>query len=68
MAVGFAKVVLFKPVAGAQLYVVAPLAAIAVLVPSQIVVVPEALTFGIGLTVTVTFAVLLHPFVVPVTV
>lgn len=59
---------LLNPVEGNQLYVVAPLALIGVLVPEQIVVPPVAVTTGIGFTVTVTTEVLLQPDVVPVTV
>jgi hypothetical protein len=49
--------------------VVAPLALIGVLPPEQRVgVVATAVTVGVGFTVTCTVAVLLQPFVVPVTV
>jgi hypothetical protein len=69
-AVTVAPVVADKPVAGLQVYVVAPLAVSNVLLPLQIVaVVGETVTVGFGFTVTITVAVLVHPFAaVPVTV
>ena len=58
-----------KPVAGLQLYVKAPPAVSDVLAPLQIVTEGETVTVGLGLTVMVTVAVLVHPFAsVPVTV
>ena len=65
-----APVVADKPVAGLQLYVLAPFAVNDVLLPLQIVAaVGETVTVGLGFTVTVTDAVLVHPLpLVPVTV
>ena len=69
LAVTVAPVDEDKPVAGLQLYDVAPLAVSEVLVPLQIVVVVGAtVTVGSGLTVTVTVVVPVHPLVVPETV
>jgi hypothetical protein len=68
-AVTVAPVVALKPVAGDQLYVVAPLAVKEVLFPEQIV--GDAgltVTLGVEFTVTVTVVLLEHPPVVPVTV
>ena len=61
MAVTLAPVVADKPVAGDQLYVVPPLPVSIVDDPAQIATDDPALIVGIGLTVTVTFAVLMHP-------
>ena len=70
MAVTVAPVVEDRPVAGLQLYVEAPLAVSEVLDPLQIVTEGgETVIVGLGFTVTVTVAVLVHPFAsVPVTV
>ena len=59
-----------NPIAGDQLYDVAPAAVSEVLVPSQIVLfVADAFTTGMGFTVTVTVAVFVQPLaLVPVTV
>ena len=60
---------LLSPAAGVQVYVLAPLAVSKVDCPAQIVAGEETVTTGIGLTVTVTCAVLVHPAAeVPVTV
>ena len=56
-----------KPVAGLQLYVLAPLAVKAVLLPLQILgFAGSTLTVGVAVTVMVTIAVALHVPVVPV--
>ena len=70
LAVTVAAVVDDKPVAGLQLYVVAPFAVSDVLLPSQIVAdAGVTVTVGLGFTVIVTVAVLVHPFPsVPVTI
>ena len=69
LAVTVAPVVEDKPVEGLQLYVEAPLAVSDVLEPLQIVTEGETVTVGLGFTVTLTVAVLVHPFAsVPVTV
>jgi len=68
VAVTLAPVVADKPVAGDQLYVVPPLPVSVVEVPAQIATSDPALIVGIGLTVTVTFAVLLQPNEAPVNV
>jgi hypothetical protein len=70
LADGFAQFVQDNPVAGAQVYVEAPVAVSVVDVPWHIVTFEPALTVGIGATVTVTVAVFEHPVVafVPVTV
>src|SRR5204862_2798412 len=69
LAVSVAPVVADSPVAGDQLYVVAPVAVSVVPVPpAQIATSGDTPTVGCGFTVTVTVAVLLHPAVVPVTV
>lgn len=68
LATGFAIVGSLKPVAGLQLYDVAPLAVSVVLLPAQIVVVPVTVTVGVVTTVTVAVAVEEQPVVVPVTV
>jgi len=68
VAVTLAPVVADKPVAGDQLYVVPPLPVSVVEVPAQIATDDPALIVGIGLTVTVTFAVLLQPKEEPVNV
>lgn len=69
LAVTVAPVVEDSPVAGLQLYVVAPPAVSDVLAPLQIVTAGETVTVGLGFTVTLTAAVLVHPFAsVPVTV
>jgi hypothetical protein len=66
-AVTVAPVVALKPVAGDQLYVVAPLAVNTVLLPEQMVADEgDTLTVGEELTVTVTVVVPIHPPVVPV--
>ena len=57
-----------RPVAGLQLYEVAPDAVSVVLALTQIVLPPEMLTTGIGVTFTTTDPVALQPFEVPVTV
>lgn len=67
-AVGFATVLLLKPVPGLQLYVVAPLALRLAEAPAQIVEPPVAVTPGIGFTVITAVAVAEQPEDVPVTV
>lgn len=68
-AVTVAPVVALSPVEGDHEYVVAPLAVSVVEPPEQIAAdAGETLTFGEGVTVTVTDEVLLHPEAVPVTV
>ena len=62
-AITVAPVVADKPVAGLQVYVVAPLAVSDVLLPLQTVaVVGETVTVGFGFTVTVTVTVFVQPF------
>jgi hypothetical protein len=69
VAVTEAPVVALKPVPGLHVYVVAPPALIVVELPAHKVgVIAEAVTVGVGFTVRVTVAVLVHPAVVPVTV
>ena len=68
LATGFAIEALLSPVAGNQLYVVAPFAVSVVLLPAQMVVVPVTVTVGVGTTVTVAVAVEEQPADVPVTV
>ena len=67
-ALGLAILALLNPVDGDQLYVVAPLAVKGVEVPAHIVTFADAVTEGIGLTVTAYVAVLLQLPVLPVTV
>lgn len=67
-AVTDAPVVLLNPVAGLQMYVVAPDAASTVDCPAQIAAGVGTVITGTGLIVTVTCAVALHPLEVPVTV
>ena len=67
-AVTVEPVVLLSPVAGDQEYVVAPLAVSIADCPTQIAGGVGTVTTGSGLTVTVTCAVAVHPFKVPVTV
>ena len=68
-AVTLAPVVALKPVAGDQVYVLAPLAVSDVEFPSQMEGAEgETETAGEGFTVTVTVAVLVHPELVPETV
>ena len=60
-------VVLLNPVAGTQLYVVAPEAVNVVELPAQIGLVPlTAFTVGMEVTVIVEVVVLEHPLLVPV--
>ena len=69
LAVGLAILVALNPVAGLQLYVVAPLAVNVVLEPAQMVgATGVTVTVGTGFTVTVTVLVLEQLPVVPVTV
>jgi hypothetical protein len=69
LAVTLAPVVADRPVAGAQLYVVPPLAVNVVDAPAQIATLEPALIVGTELTVTVTLAVFTQPLAsVPVTV
>ena len=68
VAIGLPIFVALNPVAGNQLYVVAPVATKFALAPLQIVPPPVTLIVGKGVTVTVTIAVLEHPNEVPVTV
>jgi hypothetical protein len=57
-ALGFETVVLLRPVAGLHTNVLPPLALSDVLLPIQIAVEVPAFATGLGLTVTVTLAVL----------
>ena len=67
-AAGFATEALLRPVAGNQLYELAPLAVNGVDVPAQIVVPALTLSGGSAVTVTVTVVVPEQLPVVPVTV
>ena len=67
-AFGLAITVLLNPVAGSQLYEVAPEAVSAVLVPPQMDVAPLTVITGAGITDTVTVLVDEQLPVVPVTV
>ena len=66
LAVGLAQLVHDKPVAGDQMYVLAPVAFNAADDPAHITLLAPPLTVGLGLTVTVTLAVPAQPLV-PVT-
>ena len=69
LATGLGILFALKPVAGVQLYEVAPLASNDTLLPEQMVADDGAtVTVGVGLTVTLTVCVALHPLLVPVTV
>ena len=69
MDVTSVPVVALKPVAGLHPYVLAPPAVRFVEPPEQILTLPDVVTVGTGLIVTVTAAVLVHPLaLVPVTV
>jgi phage terminase large subunit-like protein len=69
LATTFIPVVTFNPVEGLQAYVVAPLAVKVVLAPPHNVEdAGEIDTVGVGFTATINGRLLLHPFVVPVTV
>ena len=69
LATGFEMFGLLSPVAGLQEYEVeAPLAVSVVLLPAQIVVVPDTVIVGIGFTVTVTVVVPVQEPCVPLTV
>ena len=68
LAVTVAPVVDPKPVAGDQIYVIAPLAVRFAELPLQIVVFEETVTVGDGFTVIDTVALFVHPLAfVPVT-
>jgi hypothetical protein len=60
---------LLNPVAGLQLYVVAPLAVMVTLLPEQMLALAgNTVTVGVLVTVTVTIWVPLQPLLLPVTV
>jgi hypothetical protein len=67
VAVTEVPVVALKPVAGAQEYVLAPLAVSIEDLPEQMVGFGEIVTVGRGLTVTVVVAVVEQPFAVTIT-
>ena len=68
LAVTVGPVVVFNAVAGVQVYVFAPLADRITGCPLHIVCGGETTSTGSGLTVTLTWAVEVHPFRSPVTV
>ena len=68
MAVTLAPVVVLRYVDGLHAYVLAPLAVNVVLCPVQMVMLGDTVSTGIGLIVTVTCAVAVHPLASPVTV